>query len=453
MLHLRQYQTELLEKIKQSLNKGNKSICAVLGCGGGKSVIQGTIARNVTQKGKQVLFLVHRRELCEQIHETFEKCGVDFNFCDIAMVQTATRRLKEIKEPALIITDEAHHCLSDSYLRIYNYFPNVIKLGFTATPARMNEGGLGKVFDDLVEGVSTEWLISNKYLADYDYWGAKLVNTNGIKTVRGDFDIVQVNMLMEKKRIYGDTLRTWLDKANGKTTIIYCSSILASKETIEEFKRIGISAEHLDGETPKAKRQKVIAKFRSGEITVLSNVDLFGEGFDIPDCECVVLLRPTKSLTLFIQQSMRSMRYKEGKRAIIIDHVGNQDEHGWPDDDREWSLKAKKIKTKNKIMIRTCPKCFACMEPLNRVCKYCGYEFMDEQRYELEKIDIELELLKKEDRLRFKPYDYYTQLKTFEQMRKFQKEKGYKFAWAIHKCEEMKIPIPDKYDYMREAFM
>ena len=452
-MKLRPYQQELEDKVRQELISGKKSICVVLGCGGGKSVIQGDISANATKKGNRVLFLVHRKELCEQITNTFKLCGVDFSLCDVSMVQTVTRRLDKIQKPDLIITDEAHHGLSKSYTNIYDYFPDSIRLGFTATPMRMNEGGLGKIYESLITGVSTDWLINNNYLAPYKYYSVKLVNMKGVKVKRGDYDIKQVNNLMQSNVIYGDTVEHYKKIADGKRTIVYCSSIESSKKTVNEFIKNGIVAAHLDGETDKKTRSEVIEKFRSGELTVLSNVDLFGEGFDVPDCECVILLRPTKSLTLFIQQSMRSMRYKDGKTATIIDHVGNIYEHGFPDDVREWSLKAKKSINKNLIHIRECVKCFHVMKVNIRVCPECGYEIIDEKRYELEKIDIELEELKKTDRLKLKPYNYYEKLKTFEQLKEFQKAKKFKFSWVLHKCIELKIEIPSRYDYMLDNFI
>lgn len=110
----------------------------------------------------------------------------------------------------------------------------------------------------------------------------------------------------------------------------------------KEFNAHGIRAIHIDGDTPKQERDDIISRFRSGEITILCNVDLISEGFDVPDCECAILLRPTKSLTLYIQQSMRCMRYKPDKRAIIIDHVGNYARFGLPDADRSWTLEGRK---------------------------------------------------------------------------------------------------------------
>jgi superfamily II DNA or RNA helicase len=450
-MELRQYQKDIINNVKKEILDGKKSICVVLGCGGGKSIIQAMISKMATLKGNRVLFLVHRKELCEQIEETFAKCGVDFNLCDIGMVQTVTRRLKDMYEPQIIITDENHHCLAKTYTDIYDYFPNAIRLGFTATPMRMNEGGLGKVYESMVEGVSVTWLIENKYLSTFTVYSKRLADASDIKVSRGDYKQDDLASLMEENVIYGETIKNYQKIAMGKKTIVYCSSVVSSKETSKEFNENGIVAAHLDGNSSKAERKDIIDKFRNGEITVLCNVDLFGEGFDVPDCECIILLRPTKSLTLYIQQSMRSMRYKENKHAIIIDHVGNVFEHGFPDEDREWSLETKKKKKKSQVKIKECPECFACLPVNVRLCTYCRYEFFSKEVEAQKKkiIEMELQEITRKNMLSNKPYKHYLKIKTFADMQAFQIAKGYKISWTIHKCIELGIEIPSKYDYMR----
>lgn len=447
-MKLRPYQENLINSIKGEIRKGKHSIVAVLGCGGGKSIIQAMIAKGATDKHNRVLFLVHRQELCTQIISTFTDCGVDFNYCDVSMVQTVSRRLDKIHEPKVIITDECHHALSDTYKKIYDYFPNALKLGFTATPCRMNEGGLGAVFDSLVTSVSTKWLIDNDYLSPYRYFSIKLADTDGVHTKQGDFDKSEIAELMEKSTIYGETVETYLKIADGKKTIVYCASIEASTRTAEQFRNVGITAAHLDGNTPKKEREETMQAFRDNEIQIICNVDLFGEGLDVPDCECVILLRPTKSLTLYIQQSMRSMRYKQDKTALIIDHVGNVFRHGFPDDDRAWSLAAKKRKEKNEVKIKECPVCFYVMQNTVGKCPECGHEFAKEERAELEVKSAELKELERTDVLKIKPNNYYREIKTFDEMELFRKAKGYKFAWTLHKCIEQNIDIPDKYNHM-----
>lgn len=158
--------------------------------------------------------------------------------------------------------------------------------------------------------------------------------------------------------------------------------------------------------------------------------------FDVPDCECVILLRPTKSLSLYIQQSMRSMRYKENKEAVIIDHVGNCFEHGLPDFDHAWTLKGK-IKKENEIKIRECSKCFAVIKPNIKICPYCGHSFQAEinKRKEQEIKDIELaEITKKEIFLK-KPFNYINKLNTLKDIIDFVEIKKYKPGVIFHQLE------------------
>lgn len=265
---------------------------------GGKSVIVSEISRSATEKHNNVMFVVHRKELCQQINKTFNKNDVDFDYCTINMVQTATRRLDKLAEPRLIIVDEAHHVLSKSYTNILERYSDAVVVGVTATPVRLSEGGLGKVFQELIIGPTTKWLIENRYLAPYKYYGVTLADTSKLHTKNGEFDKNEVEQLMSQHYIFGSAVENWKKYAKGKQTIVYCSSINTSKETVEAFKKAGVKAEHLDGTTPKLIREEIVDKFRKGVVKVLANVDLFGEGFDVPDCECVVLLRPTKSLSL-----------------------------------------------------------------------------------------------------------------------------------------------------------
>lgn len=446
-IKLRNYQSKLISDIKLSLKKGNKSVVAVLGCGGGKSIIQAMIAKGATGKHNRVLFLVHRRELCEQISKTFTKCGVDMSLCDVCMVQTASRRVDELPDYDLIITDECHHSLAKTYRKIYDKF-DCIRLGFTATPCRLNKGGLGEVYSDLVTSVSTQWLIENHYLAPYRYYSVKLADTSGLHTRAGEYCQNEVAEIMQRDKIYGETVEQWERLANGRKTIVYCASVQASRDTAERFCEAGYTAYSLDGTSAKEERQNVMERFRNGDIKILCNAELFGEGLDVPDCECTVLLRPTQSLTLYIQQSMRSMRYMQGKTAIIIDHVGNCYLHGLPDDDREWTLEPKS-KQENMVKIRECPMCFSVYSPNLDKCPYCGYMSVKEiQRKDKKTVEIDLVEVKRQNDIkntRLSDAD----LNTWEEVVEFQKLHGYKFAWCIRYAATHGIPIPGKYSYMR----
>ena len=443
-MELRKYQEDLINRIRNEIIKEKRTICAVLGCGGGKSVIQGKIAQSATQKKNRALFIVHRKELCQQIENTFRKCGVDFKYCTVGMVQSLCRRVPELEEPKLILVDECHHILSNSYRKIIDSFPNAVVVGFTATPVRMNEGGLGEVFESLIESVSTKWLIENQYLAPYKYYGVDLADTRNLHTKNGEFDQEEVETLMGQTVIFGNTVANWKKYAEGRQTIVYCSSINTSRATAQAFLDEGIAAAHLDGTTYKAKREEIVADFRKGKIKVLCNVELFGEGFDVPDCEAVVLLRPTRSLALHIQQSMRSMRYKEGKTAIILDHVGNYTRHGLPDDEREWTLEPKKQKMRCKSKVKTCPNCFAVVPAGEPVCPNCGYRFKEERKTPEV---IEGVMLQEISSL---PYYDYKKCRTFEELDRFRKAKKYKFNWTIYKALELHISIPSKYSRLAD---
>jgi superfamily II DNA or RNA helicase len=420
----------------------------VLGCGGGKSVIQAEISRSATAKDNRVLFLVHRQELCQQISNTFSAQGVDMALCSVSMVQTVSRHLDRILTPQLIITDEAHHSTASTYRKIYDAFPGALRLGFTATPCRLNAGGLGEVYTDLITSVSTQWLIENHYLAPYKYYSVKLADTSGLHIRAGDYKADEVAALMQNSEIYGGTVEQWERLARGKKTIVYCASVEAARMTAAQFIRSGYPAASLDGSTPPEVRRQVMESFRRGDTLILCNCELFGEGLDVPDCECTVLLRPTQSLTLYIQQSMRSMRYMPDKTAIIIDHVGNCYLHGLPDDNREWTLEPKK-KQENIVKIRECKECFAVYPPSLDKCPYCGAPAVKEvQRKDKKVVDIDLVEMKRQDDIRSTRLAD-AQLETWAEVVEFQKLHGYKFAWAIHYASAHEIPIPPKYNYMR----
>ena len=458
---LRPYQQEMLDAVRQAYREGAHRPCLVLPCGGGKSVIVAEMARLATKKGKRILFLVHRKELCDQIRRTFADWGVDMHLVRVMMVQTAARRLAGTAtkaaryaephspaysrvdtgsrgeldaghgRPGLIITDENHHCLAASYRRIYDAFPDVPCIGVTATPQRLNGGGLGDVNDRLIEGVSAHWLIEHGYLAPYDYFAPSVADLTGLRASHGEYIARDIAARMDRQSIHGDVIAYWRRYAAGRKTICYCASREHSRSTAAAFCAAGIPAAHVDGDTPERERARIIEAFRRGELTVLSNVDLISEGFDVPDCSCAVLLRPTKSLTLYMQQAMRPMRYLPGKRAVILDHVGNYVRFGLPDADRTWTLDPKHTKKQDKAPpVRQCPQCFATFEPRD-VCPCCGYRFPARERTVEEIRETALEKIEGFT-LR---YDSPAQCRDYAELRAYGRQKGYKPGWAWHQAK------------------
>lgn len=438
MFQLHDYQRTLVDKARQAYADGFKAPCIVAPCGAGKSVMISEIARMTTDKGNRVLFLVHRRELIDQIENTFRLNEVNMDLVQFGMVQTIVRRLDKTPKPSLIITDENHHALASSYRKIYDYFEDVPLLGFTATPIRLNGSGLGDVNDILIEEVDVKWLIENNFLAPYVYRSAKLIDRTHLKLNNlREFSNSSVEAEM-KNIIFGDVVKSYRKYADGEQAIAYCHSIEFSKKIEQIFNEEGIVAAHIDAKTPKEIRADLIAKFRSKEIRILCNVDLIGEGFDVPDCSTVIMLRPTQSTSLYVQQSMRGMRYKEGKTSIIIDHVANYLQHGLPSTDRIWSLDGK-MKNGNKleVTIKECPDCYAVYESALNVCPHCGFEREAEHEKEKELLDIELEEITEEDVKITLDFREPEDCNSVEELYQLAKSRGYKPGWAYMQAKRL----------------
>lgn len=435
MIHtqLRDYQLQAIRQVSISWRQGFKRPCIVIPCGGGKSIITAEMAKRTTDSGRRVLFLVHWRELCEQIEATFTAWGVDMALCTVQMVQTACRRVQKLPEPCLIITDENHHCLAKSYRKIYDAFPDAYGVGVTATPVRLNGGGLGDVNDKLIIGPSVRELIFRNCLADFDYYAPQVADLSELKRKStGDFDPVQAAELLDSPAIYGDILRHYRKLADGVKAICYCSTIRHSEEMAKRFRDSGIPAAHIDGNTSKDKRADIIQDFRENRLQILCNVDLISEGFDVPDCGCSILLRPTKSLTLFIQQAMRSMRYQPGKCAVIIDHVGNVHRHGLPDLDRAWTLDPKPARSqKNEVHVRQCPECCFTHNSAPK-CPNCGHIYRKTQEEILEE-KKEQELVRMERRM--EQVSCPEECRSAKELFAYAKKKGYKSGWAYHQAK------------------
>lgn len=444
-MELRPYQTALIEDLRQAYRNGYRRPCLVLPCGGGKSVIAAEIARSATAKGNRVLFIVHRKELVQQIKETFAVWNVNMDLCHVGMVQTVCRRLDKTDKPRLIITDENHHCPAASYRKIYDAFPDAQCLGFTATPIRLNGGGLGDINDALVEGVSAKWLIAHKYLAPYDYFGPSVADLSGVRIRRGEYVAEDIADVLGRPAIFGDVIHHYRKLADGKKAICYCAIISHSKAMAKRFTEAGIPAAHIDGNTDTQTRANTIEAFRRGDIRILCNVDLISEGFDVPDCAVAILLRPTQSLTLFIQQSMRCMRWQEGKRATIIDHVRNYARFGLPDDDRRWSLEPKRKKKMTANGLIQCRECLFTFRPERgkpAICPKCGcvntlLALSDDNggggRQTPDEVpDAELHQIKTGFTLDFQtPND----CKSYKELLEYAKRHGYKRGWAWYQAK------------------
>jgi len=395
---LRPYQQDTLDNVYKSLRAGHKRIVVQQPPRTGKTVIMAEIAKRATAKCNRVLVVVHRQELVEQTQRTFVKWGVDMSLCRVGMVQTLWRRVKKgtSQQPQVIMIDEAHHALAKSYKTVVEAFPDATTLMFTATPYRLSGAGMAEVADDLIQGLQVTNLINMGFLAPVKYFAPPDINAGLLRRQRGEFTEDSIDKALSK-RIYGNAVDQYKLRANGKKAIAYCHTVQAAKRLADEFNKNGISAVEVDGSTPAAERAAEVEQFRNGDITVMTNVEIFTEGLDLPNVDCVIQLRPTQSLALYLQFAMRAMNPREGKTAIILDHVGNYERFGLPTDDREWSLEGKGKKSfaggATGPQIQTCRACFGTFyvtQAHEGICPLCGAPLPKEAPEEAKVIDVDL---------------------------------------------------------------
>ena len=417
------------------------------------------IARRTTLKKNRVLFLVHRREILDQTITTFKKQKVDLNLTTLGMVQTLTRHIENIPEPRLIIVDEGHRALAKSYQRILKQFPKAIVLLFTATPHRTGRTQLDQIADDIIVGQSIHELTDKGFLAPFRYFqppndfDSKLLK----RSSTGDFTNESMQEAMSTK-IFGHIVKQYKRIADGMQAVVYTYSIDSAVEIARKFNSEGISAIEVDGTTSKEKRDLAVRKFREQEIKILVNVNLFTEGVDLPNVDCVIMARPTASLALYLQFSMRCLNPRPGKTAIIIDHANNFKTFGYPDDDRDWKQAIKSGKQKSKslltdsgISITTCDYCFAVVkasEVKDGKCPICGKPIKVHEAKPVSDVDL-VEATKerqnliheivKSDLLKSVANKNVSELHTMKELQAYGKLHGYKKGWSFYMAKRKGI--------------
>ena len=426
---LRDYQTELLNKIFSSFREGYRRPLVVAPCGAGKSYL---FVELIKRTRGEALILTHRQELKEQHEALLEELGA--KNARVAMILTEANRLGHYPTPELIIADEAHLSRSNSWMKVIEYY-NTFTVGFTATPIRLDGKPLGDIFDTLVTGVDARWLIENRRLAPYEYYAPTLVDTSGLRTVCGDYVVSDLEQLMNERAIYGNVIDSYFRIAPGERSICYCVSVKHAQETAQAFNAAGVRAEYLSSGTSARERRSIMESFRAGNIRVLCNVGIISEGISIDEVSCCILLRPTESVALGIQQMMRCMRYLPGKTAKIIDCCQNHLRVGLPDDDRDWSLtepirKRRELDRNGNFYIRCCPECYLTFATAPK-CPYCGAEYPLHPREIKAHQDIELQRITAEEALRVAEAKKKSRIEqgraaTFEELVRLGKQRGYK---------------------------
>lgn len=341
------------------------------------------IARRTTKNNNRVMFLIHRKEVLDQAVKTFNEQGVNPSLLTAGMVQTLTRRVDKLPVPDVILVDEAHHALAKSYQRILKQFPKAVVLLFTATPHRTGRMQLDQIADDIIVGQSIHELTDKGFLAPFRYFQPPNdFNRNLLKrSSTGDFTNESMQEAMSTK-IFGHIVKQYKRIASGMQAVVYTYSIDSAHKIAAEFNEAGITARSVNGKTPQDMRDHIVRMFKDQRIKILVNVNLFTEGVDLPNVDCVIMARPTASLALYLQFSMRCLNPRPGKTAIIIDHTNNFKTFGYPDDDRDWKQAIKSGKQKSKTLLTdpglsivTCDYCFAVVkasEVKDGKCPICG---------------------------------------------------------------------------------
>lgn len=421
-IQLRPYQTSAVNGVRQAYAAGKRAPLLVLPTGGGKTTIFSYVTTSAAEKGRCVYLIAHRAELVKQIAMTLARFGTRHRivapgpivrqcqveqfkafgrtFVDpqarvfVASVQTLVKRLEDYPPPDIIVIDEAHHLTVDStWGRVVAAYPNAKLLPVTATPCRLDGKGLGLgaggLADELVMGPTMRELIDAGFLSPYRIFAPpNALDLSGVRTRMGDYAKDQLADAVDKPSITGNAVEHYTRLAAGKRAVAFCVSVAHAQHVASEFQGAGIPAEFLDGTLDALERDRIIKRFEAGTTLVLTSCDIISEGFDLPAIEAAILLRPTQSLSLYIQQVGRALRTFPGKaEAIILDHVGAVATHGLPDEEREWSLEGVKKGSKKAandndapdVKISTCPKCFTIHLPAPS-CPTCGHVYPAKER-------------------------------------------------------------------------
>lgn len=444
-MQLRPYQDTGLTEIHDAWNAGHQNVLYVAPCGAGKTIIFSEVLRR--HNGGSCA-IAHRQELVGQmslalardgvrhriigqeslikmiVRNHIEELGKDYydpsSRCAVAGIDTllSWARLDGKKRETLLrwanqvtkwVLDESHHAIGNAsnegnkWGKGIALFPNAQGLGVTATPERADGKGIGRhadgPFDHMIVGPGMRDLIADNYLTEYRvFCPPSDLNLAEVATgADGDYIRGQLAAKTRKSSVMGDVVTHYLRIAPGKLGVTFAPDVETATELSNRFNAAGVRSEVVSAKTPDRTRQEILRRFRRREIVQLVNVDLFGEGFDLPAIEVVSMARATQSYALFVQQFGRACRLLDGKQhALIIDHVGNVVRHGLPDRPRVWSLDRRDRKAAAKdpdvIPLRTClnPVCMAPYERVLTACPFCGLEPVPTARTAPEFVDGDL---------------------------------------------------------------
>jgi DNA repair protein RadD len=406
------------------------------------------IAQGAMSKGKRVMVLVHRERLLDQASASLKRLGVEHGLIksgrtpdprlpvQIAGVDTLVNRLDRYAPPDLIIVDEGHHAVAGKWKRIVAAYPKARVLGVTATPERLDGKGLGDIYDHLIRGPEVSDLIERGFLCQPVYYGPSKVDTAGLRG-SGDFTRKDAEQAADKPVITGCAVSHYRKLCDGVPAVAFACSVKHAEHVASEFRAGGYNAAVIEGTQDAAVQQRLIDQLASGALQVLVSCDLISEGFDLPLVTAAILLRPTKSLSLHLQQVGRVLRTHATKtHAIILDHVGNCERLGYAEEIREWTLEGARARKKRAgadgPLYRQCPACYGMHRPAP-VCALCGHVYEVKERAP-EAVDGELQQLNPEGVAWKAKKRENGKAQSLPELIALGKQRGYRnpAAWAAH---------------------
>jgi DNA repair protein RadD len=454
---LRPYQSTVVQAQRLADGAGRRAPLAVMPTGAGKTIVFSAVAESGSSRGKRILILAHRRELIRQASNKLTDAVVPHGIIcpgftpsrervQVGSVQTVARRLSELDLFDLIIIDEAHHSVGGQYQAIIRAQPQARLLGVTATPERLDGRGLGVnaggCFDEMVIGPSVAELIDGGFLSPARIFApADAPDLSSVRTRMGDYDTAGLVANIDVPTITGDVVAHYAQHAAGQPAIAFCITVEHAKHVAATFQAAGWRSVAAHGGMVPRERDHAIGGLATGATQVLCTCDLISEGLDVPAVGAVILLRPTKSVGLFLQQVGRGLRTAPGKQhLIVLDHAGCTLHHGLPDSPRQWSLDGRPKKDKAPA-VRQCKGCFALHAPAPS-CPACGFVYPLPKGgggRKLEQRDGVLSELS-DDRLaelRSAPLrDLLKSAKSRDDLELIRKAKGYKAGWTFHMLKE-----------------
>lgn len=351
---MRPYQIAAVDAIESAYQRGRRSVLVVMPTGTGKTVCFCSLVQRRVERGdyRPTLILAHREELLQQAADKFGQIAPDLPVgiehgssrapasCAvvIASVQTLGRqgsKRQEALKPGLIIVDECHHAAARGYgICLERYAGSETQiLGVTATPKRLDRQALhgkdGAVFEEVAYSYNIKQAIADGWLADIRGYRVQTeTDLSGVKTTAGDFNAGELARRVDAPERTEAALKHWREVAKDRRTIAFCASVEHAYHVAEAFRAAGVRAEAADGGMERGSRAQVVERFRSGELQVLANCELYTEGFDVPEASCALMLRPTQSWSLFVQMVGRVTRIAPGKSdCVVLDVIDNCQRH------------------------------------------------------------------------------------------------------------------------------